>query len=137
MERKITRREVRDSAFKMVFESLFRDDSVDEILELAGEVDEIILNDEVVKMFRGTLKHASELDEIISKYSEKRQIDRIPKVSVAILRIAIYEILYEDKMPLNVAINEAVLISKIYAQESDVSFVNGVLGEYARNVVQS
>ena len=129
----MTRRETRESAFKMVFESLFRDDTVEEIIELADEVDEIIINDDVISMFKGTVEHASELDNIITKFSEKRQYERIPKVNIAVLRLALYEILYEEKVPLNVAINEAVLISKKYSQEADVSFVNGVLGSYSRS----
>ncbi len=129
----MTRREMRESAFKMVFESLFRDDTTDEIIELANEVDEIIINDDVITMFKGTVENADELDIIISKFSEKRQIDRIPKVNIAILRLALYEILYDERVPINVAINEAVLISKKYSQEADVAFVNGVLGAYSRS----
>lgn len=129
-----TRRESRESAFKLVFESLFREDTPDEILEVAENVDEIILNGDVTKMFKGTAEHASELDSIISKFSEKRQIERIPKVNIAILRLALFEILYDERVPMNVAINEAVLISKKYSLEPDVAFVNGVLGAYSRSV---
>ena len=129
----MTRRETRESAFKMVFESLFRDDTVEEIIELADEVDEITINDDVIAMFKGTVDHGSELDNIITQYSEKRSLDRIPKVNIAILRLALYEILYDEKVPMNVAINEAVLISKKYSQEADVAFVNGVLGSYSRS----
>lgn len=129
----MTRRETRESAFKMVFESLFRDDTIEEIIELADEVDEITVNDDVIAMFKGTVDHGSELDNIITQYSEKRSLDRIPKVNIAILRLALYEILYDEKVPMNVAINEAVLISKKYSQEADVAFVNGVLGSYSRS----
>lgn len=126
------RREIRESAFKLVFESLFRDDTVDEILESAENVDEIILNDDVVKLFKGTVSKSDELKPIIEKYSEKRQLERIPKVNIAVLLIALYEILFDEKVPTNVAINEAVLISKKYSQKEDVNFVNGVLGAYSR-----
>ncbi|HOV40862.1 MAG TPA: transcription antitermination factor NusB [Oscillospiraceae bacterium] len=129
----MSRREMRESAFKLVFESLFRNESADEIIELAEGIDEIIINDDVVRMFKGTVEHSKELDEIISKFSEKRQFERIPKVNIAVLRLALYEILYEEKVPMNVAINEAVLISKKYSHESDVAFVNGILGAYSRS----
>lgn len=129
----MTRREMRESAFKMVFESLFRDDTVDEIIELADEVDEIEINDAVITMFKGAVEHGSDFDDIITRFSEKRQLDRIPKVNIAILRLALFEIIYDDKVPMNVAINEAVLISKKYSQEADVHFVNGVLGAYSRS----
>ena len=126
------RREIRESAFKLTFESLFRDDSADEIIALAEDVEEITVNDDVIKLFKGTLEKSDELNKIIEKYSEKRALDRIPKVNIAVLKLALYEILYDEKVPLNVAINEAVLISKKYSQEADVNFVNGVLGAYSR-----
>lgn len=126
------RREIRESAFKLVFESLFRDDTPDEIIALADDVDEIVVNEDVINLFKGTKEKTDELNNIIEKYSEKRQFERIPKVNIAVLQIALYEILYNEKVPLNVAINEAVLISKKYSQEADVNFVNGVLGAYSR-----
>jgi N utilization substance protein B len=129
----MSRREMRESAFKLVFESLFRNEPADEIIELAEGIDEIIINDDVVRMFKGTVEHSKEFDEIISRFSEKRQFERIPKVNIAVLRLALYEILYEEKVPMNVAINEAVLISKKYSHESDVAFVNGILGAYSRS----
>ena len=126
------RREIRESAFKLTFESLFRDDSADEIIALAEDVEEITVNDDVIKLFKGTLEQSEELNMIIEKYSEKRALDRIAKVNIAVLKLALYEILYDEKVPLNVAINEAVLISKKYSQEADVNCVNGVLGAYSR-----
>ena len=126
------RREIRESAFKLTFESLFRDDSTDEIIALAEDVEEITVTDDVIKLFKGTIEKSDELNKIIEKYSEKRALDRIPKVNIAVLKLALYEVLYDEKVPLNVAINEAVLISKKYSQEADVNFVNGVLGAYSR-----
>ena len=126
------RREIRECAFKLTFESLFRDDSTDEIIALAEDVEEITVTDDVIKLFKGTIEKSDELNKIIEKYSEKRALDRIPKVNIAVLKLALYEILYDEKVPLNVAINEAVLISKKYSQEADVNFVNGVLGAYSR-----
>lgn len=131
------RREMREFAFMLAFEGLFRDDTDEEILALAETAEEISLSGSVVALFKGTREHGAELDEIISTYSQKRQIERIPKVNVAILRIALFEILYDDKVPQNAAINEAVLLSKKYAADEDVAFVNGVLGNYSRsNAVQ-
>jgi N utilization substance protein B len=128
-----SRRENRESAFILIFEKLFRDDSVDEIIELAENIDDIIINSEVITKFEGVVNKADELDEIITKYSEKRSVSRIPKVNLAILRLALYEAIYDEKAPLNVAINEAVLLAKKFAQEPDVAFINGVLGSYARS----
>lgn len=133
MERKMTRREARNTAFILVFESLFREDSPRELLDMAREVDEIPCNSDAEIMFLGVMEHSKELDEIIGRYSEKRHLDRIPKVNVAILRLALFEILYDSKVPMRVAINEAVLLSKSYALDADVAFVNGLLGTFSRN----
>ena len=83
-------------------------------------------------MFKGTIEKFSEIKEKISKYSEKRQYERIPKVNIAILSLAMYEALYTE-MPVNAAISEAVIIAKDYTYDSDVSFVNGILGAFSRD----
>ena len=122
-----SRREIRESAFILIFEKQFRNDSIEEIIELAENVDDIVINEEVIKTFRETIEKADELDAIISKFSEKRTVERIPKINISILRLALYQALFDKKVPLNVAISEAVLLAKKYAQEADVAFVNGIL----------
>ncbi len=128
----MTRHETREQAFILIFESLFRDDTADEIIELAKENEEFSINDDVIKMFKGFIEKISEINEKISKYSEKRQLERIPKVNIAIIGLAMYESLYMGT-PVNVAISEAVIIAKKYTYESDVSFINGVLGAFSRD----
>ena len=128
----MTRHEVREQAFILIFESLFRDDTPDEIIEVAKENEDFLINDDVIAMFKGTVEKLPEIKEKISKYSEKRQYDRIPKVNIAIISLAIYEALYTE-MPTNAAISEAVLIAKNYTYDSDVSFVNGILGAFSRD----
>lgn len=129
----MTRREIRESAFKLVFEQLLRDDSIDELYEIAEEIDEITVNDEVKKIVGGTLEHKDEIDNIISGYSKSRSIARISKLNLAILRIAIYEALYDDNTPMNAAISEAIKLSMIYTYQEDTSFINGVLGAFSRD----
>ena len=107
----MTRREIRDSAFKLVFEQLLRDDDIQELYEIAEEIDEITVNDEVKKIVEGTISHAEELDGIISGYSKSRSISRISKLNLAILRIALYESIYGDNTPMNAAISEAIKLS--------------------------
>lgn len=130
----MTRREVRDCAFQLIFEKLLRDDPIEELYEIAEEIDEITVNDSVKALVEGVLSHAEEIDEKIASFSVKRAFSRIPKINIAVLRIAFYEILYDDKMPLNVAINEAVLISQAYSYKEDTSFVNGVLSSFAKSI---
>ncbi|HCJ41938.1 transcription antitermination factor NusB [uncultured Ruminococcus sp.] len=129
------RHEVRQAAFLLSFEKLFLDDELDAIFEGAEELDEFIpINDEVKALVRGVFDKQNELDEIIAKYSDKRAVNRIPKVDLAVLRIAIYETLYDDKVPVNVAISEAVGLAEKYALDADVSFVNGLLGAFAKDL---
>ena len=129
----MTRREIRDSAFKLVFEQLLRDDDINDLYEIAEEVDEITVNDEVKKIVEETLEHAQELDEIISGYSKSRSIARISKLNLAILRIALYESIYDDNTPMNAAISEAIKLSMTYTYQEDTSFINGVLGAFSRD----
>lgn len=127
------RSEVREAVFFLTFEKLFSDETPDTIIDTAYEVDEFEMNEDVENFFKAVDSKASEADEVIAKYSEKRQFSRIPKVSVAVLRIAIYEMLYDDNVPDNVAISEAVNISKKFAYEPDVQFINGLLGAFCRD----
>ena len=129
----MTRREIRDSAFKLVFEQLLRDDDINELYEIAEEIEEITVNEEVKKIVEGTLEHSEELDGIISKYSKSRSISRISKLNLAILRIAMYESLYDDNTPMNAAISEAIKLSMMYTYKEDTAFINGVLGAFSRD----
>lgn len=129
----MTRREIRDSAFKIIYESLLRDDPVEELFEMAEGIEEIPLNDEVKAMVTDIISKSSELDQIISEYSKKRVFSRIAKINIAILRIAFYEIIYNDKIPVNAAVSEAVLLAQNYTYKEDVSFINGILGTYTRS----
>ncbi|MCR5599369.1 MAG: transcription antitermination factor NusB [Ruminococcus sp.] len=129
----MTRREIRDSAFKLVFEQLLRDDDINELYDIAEEIEEITVNDEVKKIVEGTLAHAEELDGIISRYSKSRSIARISKLNLAILRIAMYESIYDENTPMNAAISEAIKLSMMYTYQEDTAFINGVLGAFSRD----
>ncbi|MDE5569683.1 MAG: transcription antitermination factor NusB [Ruminococcus sp.] len=129
----MSRSEIRDSAFKLIFEQLLRDDDIQELYEIAEEVDEIIVNDEVKKMVDGTLEHVDEIDSIIEKYSQSRKLSRISKLNLAILRLALYECIYDEKTPDSAAISEAVNLANIYSYKEDASFINGLLGAFNRD----
>lgn len=131
---KLRRSEIREAAFILTFEKLFTDDTAESVIEAAYEVDEFDMNSEAEKLFISVDEKSGELDRIIAELSEKRQFGRIPKVSVAILRIAIYEMNYDDKVPVNVAISEAVILARKFSYDPDVQFINGVLGAYAKTL---
>ena len=128
----MTRREIRNCAFILIYEKLLRDDPIEELYETA----DITVNDSVKILVESVLEKAEELDGKISNYSTTRSITRIPKINLAILRIAFYEILYDDLTPVNVAINEAVLLSQAYSYKEDTAFINGVLSSFAKSLSQ-
>ena len=128
------RREVRRSALLLSFEKLFLDDPLEDIFALAEEIGEFVVDDEVRGLVTGIFEKQEELDKIISTYSKKRVVSRIPKIDLAILRLAIYEALYVERVPVNVAISEAVWLAETYALDTDISFVNGVLGSFSKDL---
>lgn len=131
----ITRHDIRESEFIFVFEKSFRDEPVSELLDLSWDNEAVTITDEVKETVEGVFSHLEELDEVISRFSTKRSIARIPKINLSALRLAVYEIKFKGNIaPVRVVINEAVGLVKKYAQDADVSFVNGVLGAYARSL---
>lgn len=74
------------------------------------------------------IKNIKKIDDLIKEYAPKYPIDRIAKVDLAVLRLSLYELLFEKKNPPKVIINEAVELAKEFGSENSSSFVNGVLG---------
>lgn len=83
-------------------------------------------------LVRGVYEHTPELDEYISKYAIGWKFSRMNRVAVAIMRVAMYEVLYMQDIPNAAAINEAVELVKHYEEPEVVSFVNGILGSFVR-----
>ena len=128
------RHDMRKYAFMLIFERIFIEDSISEIIETAKQVEEIKINDNIEKMFSGTQAHVGEIDDIIKKYLKKWDIKRITKVSLAVLRLAVYEIVFDNDIPTSIAIDEAIELMKEFSTQEDASFVNGVLGSFAREL---
>ena len=82
----------------------------------------------------GVAEHSQELDELIAKYAIGWNLHRISRFTKAALRLAMFEILYVDDVPTGVAINECVELVRKYEEEEVVSFVNGILGSFARGL---
>lgn len=134
----LTRHEVREAEFLLLYEKMFREETISELITQHEMDYEYKCDEEVEKTASEVVEKIPELDRIISEFSSKRSIDRIPKVNLAILRLAIFEILYRsDKVPVNVAVNEAVGFARAYAQESDIRFVNGFLGAFTRSLKEN
>lgn len=81
----------------------------------------------------GVFAHAAELDGYIDKYAVGWKFGRISRTAAAIMKTAMFEVLYMPEIPDNAAINEAVELAKHYEPPETVSFINGVLGSFSRN----
>lgn len=126
------RSEEREQAFCLLFQSLFNTDENFEIYEENIE----FVGDYARSIALGVEEKKDNLDGLIEKYSKGWKVKRLPKVNLAILRLAAYEILFVDDVPESVAINEAVELAKKYSGESDYSFINGVLGALVKGEVK-
>ncbi len=84
------------------------------------------------RLVKGIAEHGYELDQYIEKYAKGWKFERIPLVAAAIMRLAMYEILYMPDIPNGASINEAVEIAKKYENEDVVRFINGILGTFVR-----
>ena len=104
----MNRTEMREQAFVLLFEKeFFKDKPAHEIEEIYSE-NMAALSDYAKGVFENTVLHKDEFDEIIERYSNGWKLNRIPKVNLSILRLALYEIIYVDGVPENVAINEEI-----------------------------
>ena len=132
--KKITRHQMRENTFILVFEKLFREESADDILELARECEDLTINDQVEQMFKGVLDHVADIDVLIEKNLKNWKKERISRVSLAILRLGVYEILYCSDVDNDIVVSECVNLATTFAFDDDVSFVNGVLGSIVRGL---
>lgn len=131
----MSRKLARELTFKVVFSTNFQSEVEDIENLIENLVNDNELNEEVTSEDRkyieeisfGVLKNKEKLDEQIEKYLKGWTMDRIGKTDLAILRLAVYEILYRDDIPYKVSINEAVELAKLFCDESSPAFINGVL----------
>lgn len=126
------RSEMREQAFLLTFEGLFSSgEDIDEVIELYIENVEAV-SKYAKDIFTGVKANKDEFNEIINKYSKSWKVTRLPKVTVAILYVALYEMKNVEDVADSIAINEAVELAKKYASSADASYINGILGAVAR-----
>lgn len=129
----MTRREIREHLFKMLFRKDFHEPSeMNEQVELYFESLEEVNEEDlqyVNKRFTSIVDKLGEIDVIIAEATSGWKLNRMGKVDLNIMRLATYEIKYDDEVPNKVAVNEAVELAKKYGGESSASFVNGVLAK--------
>jgi N utilization substance protein B len=88
------------------------------------------------ELIKGVLSHKQELDDIIGRFAPAFPVEQLSSVDRNILRIAIFEILFNNKAPVKAVINEAVELAKTFGSESSPRFVNGVLGSLVASLVE-
>ena len=141
----MTRREIRETVFKILFSLEFND--VSEIREEAelelehaslydeddNKMDAVAMTEEekayIIDRVEAVVSHISEIDETISGFSQGWKLGRIGKAELAILRLAVYEIKFDEDIPVKVAINEAVELAKTYCDVEAKSFINALLAK--------
>lgn len=130
------RRELREQVFKLLFRVEFNaPDDMPEQVQLFleepengfGEKDSV----QIKAKYDGVIERLAEIDQLINEEAECWTTNRMGKVELSILRLAIYEIKYDDDIPSGVAINEAVELSKKFGQEDSYKFINGILAKFA------
>lgn len=127
------RSEIRENMFKLIFCAEFH--SSDELAaQLAAYLEEMPEVSEqehayIVGKFEDIKRNITEIDEKINGVAKGWKTDRMGKADLAILRLAVYEMLYEEAIPVKVAINEAVELAKIFGGDDSPAFVNGILAK--------
>lgn len=126
------RRNARECVFKLVFASGFDGDN-DEVQSMALEGVDAYDEEYFRAAFDGITTSKERLREIIKKYALSYDFERLYKVDLAILMVAVYEIVYMDDIPYKVSANEAVELAKKYSTEKSASYINGILGSVIKH----
>lgn len=132
----MSRRILREQLFKLLFRIEFND--IEEMQEqcafffddIDNPIDEKDM-DFIQKKFDLLMEKLSEIDAKINEKAKGWTTDRMAKVDLTIIRLGVYEMLYDEDVPTSVAINEAVELAKKFGQDESYSFVNGVLARFA------
>lgn len=134
MENILPRREARENAFLLAFSQTFGDVPLAEALTNHAENDEEHPVDGFSKLLLNAYyDHSAEVDDEIRAHLRNWTMERLPRVSLTVLRLAIAEMLFGGENNPGVAINEAVELTKKYGADEDYQFVNGLLGAVARD----
>lgn len=131
----MTRRELREQVFKILFGVEFHDVSeLPEQIAVYGETEEAwdVADGEYISgKCTNIVEHLAEIDAAVNEVAEGWKTSRMGKVDLTLIRLAVYEMKYEEDVPVGVAINEAVELAKKYGTDDSPSFVNGILGKLA------
>ena len=127
----------REIAMKMLYAaSLGGGGTMEEVLEQSEQADTLSGSDKTFleNLVAGVTDRQEELDAVIGKYAQGWALNRLGKVDLTILRMAVYELMCMPEIPVGATINEAVELAKRYAEDKSSGFINGILGSAAREL---
>ena len=131
------RRELREHIYKLLFMSDFNDgEEMNDQLAMYFDGLEILKENDQKYMqskYENIKAHLDEIDALLNEKSKGWKTSRMSKVDLSILRLAVYEMKFDEDVPVRVAINEAVEIAKAFGGDTSASFVNGILGKIAKD----
>ena len=132
----MSRRELRELIFKLLFRVEFNPKeelAQQEVLFFQDEENQTgeEERDQIIEKFHRIVEKLDEIDTLLNEKAKGWSTNRMGKVDLTILRLAVFEIKYDEEIPTGVAINEAVELAKKFGQDSSPAFVNGVLAKFA------
>jgi len=133
----LERRKARKDALEILYEKEMTGQPLDQIIE-----NRLVARGEkasgfAIRLVKGVEEHREQIDNIIRTHTDNWALERMPIVDRNLIRIGLYEMLYEEDIPYSVSINEAVELAKIYGMEESSRFINGVLGKVASELKES
>ncbi|MGN0279396.1 MAG: transcription antitermination factor NusB [Lachnospiraceae bacterium] len=131
----MSRRELREQIFKLLFRVEFNSmDEMPEQEQLFFEEEDTAKEEDaayVSEKYNKITEKLTKIDALLNEKAEGWDTTRMSKVDLTILRLAVYEIMYDESVPTGVAINEAVELAKKFGQDASSGFVNGILAKFA------
>ena len=128
----MSRRDARDIAFKLVFAYTFDNEKNIEAMEEYLATSDADDKAYVTEVYNGVISHYDELMEDIKNNAEKYDVNRLYKIDLAVVLLALYEIKYMSSIPYKVSVDEAVSMAHKYSTEKSGKYINGILSKFAR-----
>lgn len=131
----MNRHDAREAALGLVFEKSFQfDEDPGKLYDTAIAERELEEDEYVRRVLYGVYDNLEKIDALIEDAAKGWKIGRMPKVSLAVMRLCVYEMLFEKEIPVNVSLNEAVELAKKFDDDSAPAFVNGVLNTVSKKI---
>lgn len=130
----MTRKQAREQAFILIFEKEISKHTVEEVLDVTAQIGEPVEDAYTLQVFAGVFEQLEDIDFQITAHLTGWTLQRLSKVALSLLRLAVYEMKFMPDIPVSVSINEAVDLCKTYATQEDAAYINGVLGAFAKTL---